>query len=141
MDKATEIFRHPDVQAVGLRLLLLYCVSLALFFAVDRGNRSASEPLKDGVRNGRAASQLFLFALAVVSNVLAVLTFLFIGKRLGTAPRLTMIGLPLLFLVEKHLRAIRADRENRRLELILAVGTILGVLGAACALMRGCPVA
>jgi hypothetical protein len=139
MDKAIEAFRHPNVWAVSVQLLILYCVSVALFFAVDSGNRSASASLKDGVKSGKALNQLFLFGLAAASNALAVLTFVYICRKLSTVPRLAMTGLPLILLVEKHVRAIRANPEQRRLELLLAAGVTIGIAGGMCALMRDCP--
>ena len=141
MDKVIEVFSHPTVWGASVELLIMYCVSVALFFAVDRGNRSASEPLKGGIKSGKASSQLVLFGLTAASNALAILTFVFIGKKLGTVPRLAMVGLPLIFLVEKHHRAIRANQENRRLELLLAAGMVIGIIVAALALMRDCPIA
>ncbi|MFI5350578.1 MAG: hypothetical protein ACHQ2Z_13610 [Elusimicrobiota bacterium] len=139
MDKLIEAFRHPNVWAVSVQLLILYCVSVALFFAVDSGNRSASVSMKDGIKNGKALSQIVLFALAAASNALAVWTFVFICNKLSTVPRLAMVGLPLLLLVEKHVRAIRANQEHRRLELLLAAGVTIGIAGAMFALMRDCP--
>ena len=143
MDKLLESLRHPDVLAVSLQLLILYCVSVGLFFAVDTGNRAASDSMRDGLRSGNASSQLLLFAVAAVSNSLAVLTFIFLSKKLNTTPRLAMVGLPLLLIVEKHVRAIRADKAdhaNRRPELLLAAGVTVGIIGAAIALMRHCPI-
>ena len=140
MDKVIEAFRHPNVWAVSVQLLILYCVSVALFFAVDGVDRSASQSLKERVKNGKAASQLFLFALAAASNALAVFVFVSLCRKLGTVPRLAMVGLPLLLLVEKHVRSIRADPEQRRLELLLAAGLTIGVIGAMFALMRDCPI-
>ena len=139
MDKVIEAFRHPNVWAVSVQLLILYCVSVALFFAVDGVGRSAAQSLKDGVKNGKGASQLFLFVLAAGSNALAVFVFVSLCRKLGSVPRLAMVGLPLLLLVEKHVRAIRTNPEQRRLELLQAAGVTIGIAGAMFALMRDCP--
>lgn len=114
-------------------------MSVGLFYLVDAGNRSASEPLKAGVKGGKAASQAVVFAVAAASNALAVLTFVFVCRKLSTAPRLAMVGLPLLLLLEQHVRAARARREDRRLEALLAVGMAVGIIGAVLALMPGAP--
>lgn len=114
-------------------------MSVGLFYLVDAGNRSASEPLKAGVKDGKALNQAVVFAVAAASNALAVLTFVFICRKLNTAPRLAMVGLPLLLLLEQHVRAGRRSRENRRLEALLAVGMGLGIIGAVLALMPGAP--
>ena len=139
MDKVIDAFRHPNVWAVSVQLLILYCVAVALFFAIDGGNRTASESLKKGVKGGSILSQAVLFLLAAASNALAVWTFVYLSNKLNTVPRLAMVGLPLLLLLEKHVRAIRASQEHRRLELLLAVGMLAGIVGAAMTLMRGCP--
>ena len=120
--------------------MILYCVSVGLFYAVDGGNRAAAGALKAGIRSGKALNQLALFALACASNALAVRVFVFISGKLATVPRLAMVGLPLLLLAEKGARAARADKENRRAELLLAAGMTIGIIGAAYALMRGCPI-
>jgi hypothetical protein len=140
MDKLIETLRHPAIWAVSVQLLVLYCASVGLFFSFDSVNRSATGPLHDGVAKGKASSQLALFGLAVVCNALAVWTLVYLCGKLDTVPRLAMVGLPLLLLVEKHVRAIRANRDQRRLELLLAAGMTVGIIGAALALMRGCPV-
>jgi hypothetical protein len=140
MDKVIEAFRHPNVWAVSVQLLILYCVSVALFFAVDGVGRSVSQSLKDGVKNGKVPSQLFLFALPAASNALAVFIFVTLCRKLGSVPRLAMVALPLLLLVEKHVRSIRAHPEQRRPELLLAAGMTIGIIVAMFALMRDCPV-
>jgi hypothetical protein len=117
----------------------LYCVSVGLFYLVDSINRSASEPLAAGVKAGKGANSAIVFAVAAASNALAVLTFVFICRKLNTAPRLAMIGLPLLLLLEQHVRAAHKDRESRRLETLLAAGMAIGIIGAVVALMPGAP--
>jgi hypothetical protein len=139
MDKLIDAFRHPSTWTVSVQLLILYVVSVFLFFIVDSGNRAASEPLKTSVKGGKALSQATVFVVAAASNALAVLTFVYICKRLNTAPRLAMVGLPLILLIEKHVRAVRADREHRRFELLLAAGMAIGLIGAVLALMSGSP--
>jgi hypothetical protein len=139
MDKLIDAFRNPGTWTVSVRLLILYVVSVGLFYVVDGGNRSASEPLKEGVKNGNAASQAIVFVVAAASNALAVLTFVFICRKMNTVPRLAMVGLPLALLLENHVRAIRASREHRRLELLLAAGMAIGIIGAVAALMHGSP--
>jgi len=115
-------------------------VSVGLFYLVDAGNRAASEPLKAGVKDGKPLNQAVVFVVAAASNALAVLTFVFICRRLSVVPRLAMVGLPLLLLLEQHVRAARgANRENRRLEALLAVGMAIGIIGAVLALMPGSP--
>ena len=139
MDKIIAVLRHPQTLAVSAQLLILYCVSVGLFFAVDRGNRSAAESMGAGVKAGKPFSQLAVFFLANATNPLAVLTIVFICQKMAVVPRLAMVGLSRLLIVEKHVRAIRANREQRRLELLLAAGVTVGIIGAVLALMRGCP--
>lgn len=114
-------------------------MSVGLFYLVDAGNRSASEPLKAGVQAGKGLNSAVVFAVAAASNALAVLTFVFLCRKLNTAPRLAMVGLPLLLLLEQHVRAARRDRESRRLETLLAAGMAIGIIGAVLALMPGAP--
>ena len=114
-------------------------MSVGIFYLVDAGNRSASVPLTPGVKAGKSLNQAVVFAVAAASNALAVLTFVFICRKLNIAPRLAMVGLPLLLLLEQHVRAARRDRESRRLETLLAVGMALGIIGAVVALMPGAP--
>jgi hypothetical protein len=139
LDKLIEVFRRPSTWTVSVQLLILYCVSVGLFYLVDAGNRSAAEPLKAGVRSGKALNQAVVFAVAAASNALAVLTFVFICRRVAVVPRLAMVGLPLLLLIEQHVRAARSHREDRRLEALLAAGMAIGIIGAVLALMRGSP--
>jgi len=140
MDKLIEGLRHPNVWAVSVQLLVLYCVSVGLFFSFDSVNRSIFGPQKDGIKNGKALTQAAVFGSAVVSNALAVWALVFLSGKLDTVPRLAMVGLPLLLLVEKHVRAGRAHPEQRRMELLLAAGATVGIIAAAFALMRGCPI-
>lgn len=114
-------------------------MSVGLFYLVDAGNRSAAEPLRAGVKDGKPLNQAVVFGVAAASNALAVLTFVFICRKLNTAPRLAMVGLPLLLLLEQHVRAARAKPESRRLEALLAVGMAIGIIAATFALMRGAP--
>lgn len=139
MEKLREAFRQPGVRSAGLRLLLLYSASIGLFYLVDAGNRSAAEPMKPGVRDGKLLNLAVVFLVAAASNALAVLTFLFLCRKTGVAPRLAMVGFPLLLLLEQHARLGRADRESRRLEALLAAGLTTGVVGAGLALLRGLP--
>ena len=140
MDKVIEILRHPNVWAVSVQLLVLYCVSVGLFFSVDSVDRSITGTMKGSVKNGSLPSQLAVFALATALNALSVWTLVFVSGKLSTVPRLAMVFVPFLLLVEKHARAARADREQRRYELLLASGVTVGILAAAFALMRGCPI-
>ena len=117
----------------------MYCASLGLFFAVDAGNRSASESLKAGIQAGKLPNQAAVFIVAAASNALAALTFIFLCRKAGAAPRLAMIGLPLLLLLEQHARTARRDRGSRRLEALLAAGMALGIIGAVAALIPGAP--
>ncbi|MFI5349325.1 MAG: hypothetical protein ACHQ2Z_07260, partial [Elusimicrobiota bacterium] len=48
MDKVIEAFRHPNVWAVSVQLLILYCVSVALFFAVDGVGGGGPAQQKEG---------------------------------------------------------------------------------------------
>jgi hypothetical protein len=140
MDQVTAFLHNPDMRAISLQLLALYCISVALFFGVDMGNHHAAVSLKDGIKGDKVPPQLFVFAIAAAANALAVLTLVFVSKKLDTIPRLAMIGLPLLLLVEKHVRHARQDKENRRAELLIGAGMTIGILGAAFVLMRGCPI-
>jgi predicted metal-binding membrane protein len=139
MDKMIDLLRHPKVLPVDAQLLILYCVSVALFFAFDGAARSAAGTMKDGVRAGKAPQALAAFALAGAANALAAAALVFLCGKLGVVPRLAMVALPLLLLLEKHGRAARADKDRRRLELLLAAGALAGIVGAALTLLRGAP--
>jgi hypothetical protein len=139
MDRLTEFFRHPNILSVSVQLLIMYCVSVGLFFSVSSVERTLSAPLKASVDGGKPLSLAALFALASVSNAVAVWAMVYLCGRLDVVPRLAMVGLPLALLAEEHVRAGRTHPETRRRESILAVGMAVGIAAAAFALMRGAP--
>ena len=114
-------------------------MSVGIFYLIDTINRSVSEALKAGVKEGKGLNQAAVFAFSGASNALAVLTFVFVCRKVAIQPRLAMVGLPLLLLLEQHVRAARKDRESRRLETLLAAGMAIGIIGAVLALMPGAP--
>jgi hypothetical protein len=139
MDKIIDGFRHPAVWGISVQLLLLYVMSVGLFFVVDAGNRSASESLNEGVKSNKALNQLTVLCVAAASTALGVLTFVFLCRKLNTVPRLAMVGLPLVLLIEKRVRAGRADHEHRRLDQLLAAGAAIGIIAAVLVMMSGSP--
>ena len=140
MNRFIEALRHPQVWAVSVQLLILYCVAVALFYFVDWGNRSASASLRDGVVKNKASSQIFVLLASAAANGLGVFTFIFLSRRLDTVPRQAMIAVPFLLLVEKHVRSARENPAAKRMELLLAAGMTAGLLGGVLFLMRDCPV-
>jgi hypothetical protein len=140
MNKFIAALRHPQVWAVSVQLLILYCVAVGLFYFVDWGNRSAAASLKAGVAQNKASSQFFVFLTSAAANTLGVVTFVFLSRRLDTVPRQAMIAVPFLLLVEKHFRAVRAAPQTKRMELLLAAGMTAGLLAGVLVLMRDCPV-
>lgn len=117
--------------------LVLYVVAVALFMGILTANRRVIGALTEGAkarRPGPAAAFTALITLA--SNFIGVATIALLAKTSGASPRLSMVALPLVLLVERHLRAMRGAARTRGVHAAALVGGAAGLLGGAWALLR-----
>lgn len=139
MNDLIEKLKQPALWTISVQLLILYVVSVAIFFAAHSVQKKAELPLKDRVAKGEAASSAGILLLATALNFLGVLALVFIAKKTGENIRMAMVGLPLFLIVEQHVRQLRAAPQERRLQLLGIVGVVAGMIGAVAAFMPHAP--
>jgi hypothetical protein len=118
--------KQPGVWNVSVQLVVLYCVAVALFYAIHAVTRRVKHP---------AAS----FPLSAAFYAAGVAALAYACGQVKTAPRLAMVAAPLVLAVEAHVRAARAEPAGRAAALSGLAGAVLGMAGAAFALMRDAP--
>ena len=118
--------RRPGIWNVSVQLVVLYCVSVALFYAVHGLTRRLKHP---------AAA----FPLSFLLNAAGVALLVSVCGQVKTAPRLAMALVPLVLIAEAHIRRLRSEPENRAAVWAGLAGAVLGMGGAAFALLRGAP--
>ena len=131
--------KQPALWTISVQLLVLYVVSVAIFFAAHAVHKKAEARLKDRVAAGSAGASAGLAQLAVVLNFLGVAALVFITKKTGENIRMAMVILPLFLIVEQHVRQLRAVPQERRLQLLGIAGVSVGMLSAVAALMPHAP--
>ncbi len=118
--------KQPGIWNVSVQLVVLYCVAVALFYAVH------------GI-TGRLKKPAASFPLSAALYAAGVYAFVFACGQVKTAPRLAMVAVPFVLTVETHVRAARREPSARAGALAGLAGAALGMAGAVYALMRGAP--
>lgn len=133
MNDLISKLKQPALWTISVQLMILYVVSVAIFFAANAVQKKAEAALKDRVAKGEAGASAGIALLAVVLNFLGVAALVFVTKKTGENIRMAMVLLPLFLIVEQHVRALRAAPQERRLQLLGIAGVALG-MGSAVAL-------
>ena len=131
--------KQPALWTVSVQLLILYVVSVTIFFGAHAVHKKAEAALKDKVAKGGAGASAGVFGLAAVLNFIGVLAIIFITRKTGENIRMAMVGLPLFLIVEQHVRALRANPQERKVQLLGVAGVALGMCGAVAAFMPHAP--
>lgn len=118
--------KQPGIWNISVQLVVLYCVAVALFYAVYGVTRRVRHP---------AAS----FPLSAALYAAGVAAFVYACAQVKTAPRLAMVAAPFVLAVEAHVRAARAEPAGRGAAFAGLAGAMLGMGAAVFALMRDAP--
>ncbi|MDX6768986.1 MAG: hypothetical protein SF051_05600 [Elusimicrobiota bacterium] len=117
--------------------LVLYVVAVAVFIGVASANLRVIESLTEGAKARKpGVAAAFAAFITFVSNFIGVATIAMLGKTSGTPPRLSMVALPLLIVLERHARAAIRDAKDRAAHLCALAGSLAGIAAGAWFLLR-----
>ncbi len=139
MNEIIAKLHNNELWTISVQLLVLYVISVGLFLVIHEVNQKITGSQRDAVANGKVPSCLLVFILALVANALGVAALDFLARKTGEEPRLAMIAVPFILVLEKHMRHIRDTPQYRRYNLLTAAGVTLGMAGTVYALMRHAP--
>jgi cytochrome bd-type quinol oxidase subunit 2 len=139
MNDLVSKLKQPTLWTISVQLLVLYVVSVAIFFGAHAVQQKAEAGLKDRVNKGEAGASAGLVLLALVLNFLGVAALVFVTRKTGENVRMAMMILPLFLIVEQQVRALRANPQERRIHLLGIAGVALGMIGGVAALMPHAP--
>jgi len=131
--------KQPSLWTISVQLLILYVVSVAIFFAAHAVHKKAEIALKDRVAKREAGSSAGIFLLAAVLNFLGVLAIIHVTAKTGENIRMAMVAVPLFLIVEQHVRALRNHPQERRVQLLGMAGVAVGMVSAVAAFMPHAP--
>jgi cytochrome bd-type quinol oxidase subunit 2 len=131
--------KQPSLWTISVQLLILYVVSVAIFFGANAVHKKAEDALKDKVAKGDAGASAGLFAIAAALNFAGVLALIFVTRKTGENVRMAMVALPLFLIVEQHVRQMRHAPQERRAQLLGIAGVALGMGAAVAAFMPHAP--
>lgn len=136
MNDLISKLKQPALWTVSVQLMILYVVSVAVFYAVH----AVHKKLEDAVRAKSGAGPAAAVVLAAAAlNFAGVWAVVYVTGKTGETIRQAMIYLPLFLIVEAHVRRMREHPEERKLQLLGIAGVAAGMLGGMAALMRGAP--
>ena len=139
MNELIAKLKQPSLWTVSVQLLILYVVSVAIFFAANAVYQKAETALKERVAKGEAGPSAGLFLLAVALNFLGVLALVYITAKTGENIRMAMVAVPLFLIVEQHVRHLRNHPQERRAQLLGIAGVAVGMGSAVAAFMPHAP--
>ena len=139
MNDLISKLKQPTLWTVSVQLMILYVVSVAIFFMAHAVHKKAELGLKDRVAKGEAGASAGLLLLAFALNFLGVAALVFVTKKTGENIRMAMMLLPLFLIVEQHVRQLRAAPQERRLQLLGIAGVVAGMLSGVAAFMPHAP--
>jgi hypothetical protein len=131
--------KQQSTWTISVQLLILYVVSVGIFFAANAVQKKAELGLKDRVAGGAAGASAALFLIALVLNFLGTAALTVIARKTGLEVRMAMVLLPLLLVVEQHVRALRASPQDRRAQILGIAGVALGIGAGIAAFMPHAP--
>jgi hypothetical protein len=139
MNDLISKLKQPALWTISVQLMILYVVSVAIFFAANAVLNKAEIALKDRVAKGEASASAGIFGFATVLNFLGVLAIIFVTKKTGENIRMAMLILPLFLIVEQHVRTLRGAPQERRLQLLGIAGVAIGMCSAVALFMPHAP--
>lgn len=139
MNDLISKLKQPTNWTISVQLLILYVVSVAIFFAANAVHKKAEDGLKARVAKGDAAASAGIALLAFALNFAGVAALVFVTKKTGENVRMAMVLLPLFLIVEQHVRALRNAPHERRVQLLGIAGVASGMGLAVAAFMRHAP--
>lgn len=139
MNDLVSKMKTQPTWTISVQLLILYVVSVAIFFAAHAVQKKAELGLKDRLAKGGAGAAAGLLLLAAAANFLGVAALVAVARKTGLEVRMAMVLLPLLLIVEQHVRALRANPQERRAQLLGIAGVALGIGAGVAALMPHAP--
>jgi len=139
MNDLISKLKQPSLWTISVQLLVLYVVAVAIFFGIHAVVKKAEAALRDRVAKGEAGPSAGFALLAVALNFLGVVALVFITKKTGENIRMAMVGVPLFLIVEQHVRQLRNNPQERRLQLLGIAGVTLGIGAAVAAFMPHAP--
>lgn len=139
MNDLVSKIKQQSTWTISVQLLILYVVSVGIFFAANAVQKKAELGLKDRVAAGAAGPSAGLFLLALVLNFLGVALLAGIARKAGVDVRMAMVLLPLLLVVEQHVRHLRSAPQERRAQFLGIAGVSLGIAAGIAALMPHAP--
>lgn len=139
MNDLVSKLKQQSTWTISVQLLILYVVSVGIFFAANAVQKKAELGLKDRVAGGAAGASAALFLIALVLNFLGTAALTVIARKTGLEVRMAMVLLPLLLVVEQHVRALRASPQDRRAQILGIAGVALGIGAGIAAFMPHAP--
>lgn len=139
MNELIGKLKQPDTWTIKVQLMVLYVVSVAVFYAVHAVHKKIEEALKDKVGAGNAGASAAVLLAAAALNFAGVWGAVQVTGATGEKIRQAMIYVPLFLIVETHVRRMREHPSERKLQLLGLFGVIGGILGGMFVLMRGAP--
>lgn len=139
MNDLISKLKQPALWTVSVQLLILYVISVAIFFAAHAVHKKVEIALKDRVAKGEKGSSAGIFLLATALNFFGVMALIFITTKTGENIRMAMVGVPLFLIIEQHVRALRNAPQERRIHLLGLTGVAVGIVGGVAALMPNAP--
>src|SRR3569832_1030162 len=122
----------PSLWLIDAPTLFLYVAAVFLVYAVCEGNdrvftaSSREKPLPSAA----------IFLLTAVTGLLAVATLVLCANGLATAPRLSMLALPVAVLLDRYGRLIYRPPSRRRAPVAAQGGSQGGLAAGAWLFMR-----
>lgn len=139
MNDLMSKLKQPTNWTISVQLLILYVVSVAIFFAAHAVQTKTALGLKARLDKGEAGASAGLFLLTAALNFLGVMALVFVTKKTGEQVRMAMMILPLFLIIEQHVRHLRNVPQDRRASLLGMAGVALGMIGGVAALMPNAP--
>lgn len=139
MNDLISKLKQPTNWTISVQLLILYVVSVAIFFAANAVHKKAEDGLKARVASGDAAASAGIALLAFALNFAGVAALVLVTKKTGEQVRMAMVLLPLFLIVEQHVRALRSAPHERRIQLLGILGVAAGMGAAVAAFMPHAP--
>lgn len=135
----SQVLDNPDRWVVSLPLVVLYVAALAIFFAVHAFVKLAARTLEERGRDDRLRQAALTLLTALAMNFVGVGALCLSAQALGVEPRLAMVGLALLLILESYVTMLRKEAGHRGALWAGLVGSMGGMASATYLFMRDAP--
>lgn len=139
MNQIADLTKHPANWNISVQLLIMYVVSVVLFFVIHWGNLKVVAPLAAKAKGALSLALIPIFVLAAVTCFIGVATVVVLSKKLTVVPPLAMVALPLFLVLESHVRKLIAAKDQTAFHLSGCAGVLLGIASASWIWMRHNP--